>query len=109
MPHKGEKRKGAKPGQRLAYDDTKDFRKKATKTTRARPTTTHGEARKTAPVGSRLAFEKKPAARKAPAHLALWHEALGQARRETGHKGVACKGSKCHAMAKKLYDAKRKK
>jgi hypothetical protein len=59
MPHthKGNKRKGARHGARLAYDDTKGDHKGPAKSTMMRRTTRKGNARKTAPVGSRRAFD----------------------------------------------------
>lgn len=51
MPHthKGNKRKGARHGARLAYDDTKADHKGPAKSTMMRRTTRKGNARKTAP------------------------------------------------------------
>ena len=106
---KGEARKGKAAGSRLAFDDTKDFKKGPSKTTLARKTTTKGHARKTAPTGSRLAYddtkqEKKKASGKGTGGgLAKWRAAVKKANDKLGTKGVPRKGSKAYAEAKKIY------
>lgn len=114
MVKKGEIMKGAKPGGRLAYDATKDTHKKlASKTTMSRATTTKGNARKTAPVGARLAFDGK---KKAPVHragggatragagaLAKWRASLNKAHKQLGTSGVPRKGSKAYTLAMKFH------
>lgn len=65
MTTKGERRIGDRSGERLAYDDTKDMKKPASKSTMERKTTKKGNARKTMPVGSRLAYDGKKGSSKA--------------------------------------------
>lgn len=65
MTTKGERRIGDRSGERLAYDDTKDMKKPATKRTMERKTTKKGNSRKTMPVGSRLAYDGKKGTSKA--------------------------------------------
>ena len=101
---KGDARKGAKPGQRLAFDDTKDMKKGPSKTTLARKTTTKGAARKTAPTGSRLAYDdtkKKKAG--GGGGLAKWRAAVKKANTKLGTSGIPRKGSKAYTEAKKIY------
>ena len=101
---KGEARKGKAAGSRLAFDDTKDFKKGPSKTTLARKTTTKGAARKTAPTGSRLAYDDtKQEKKKAGGGLAKWRAAVKKANAKLGTKGVPRKGSKAYAEAKKIY------
>lgn len=98
---KGMRRKGAMTaGQRKAFDDTMDYKKPASKTTMARKTTTKGNARKTAPMGSRLAYDDKK--RKAPSGLAKWRMGVKKANEKLGTKGIPKKGSKAYTMAKKM-------
>jgi len=103
MVTKGEKRKGAKAGARLAYDDTKHYKKPASKTTLARKTTKRGEARKGAPIGSRLAYDPKKTKKKTPG-LDKWRAAVKKANTKLGTKGVPRKGTKAYKEARKLYD-----
>ena len=101
-PKKGERRKGAKPGARLAYDDTKDYKKPPSKTTLARKTTKKGDARKTAPIGSRLAYDDTKK-KKTGGGLAKWREAVKKANAKLGTSGIPRKGSKAYTEAKKIY------
>lgn len=109
MPHKkGMKMKGMTPGQKLAYDDTMDYKKPASATTKARATTTKGNARKTAPVGSRKAYDGTvgtPGAKtkKLGGGLAGWRAAVKKANDKLGTKGIPRKGTKAYAEAKRLY------
>jgi len=127
-PKKGERLTGANPGGRLAYDDTATHKKLASKTTMARPTTKKGNARKTAPVGSRKAYagggtssasaasaKAKFRAKNAPSTglkaksttggggLAKWRSAVAKAHKKLGTSGVPRKGSKAYVEAKKIY------
>ena len=104
MVTKGDKRKGAKAGARLAYDDTKDYKKPASKTTLARKTTKRGEARKGAPIGSRLAYDPKKTTKKKAPGLAKWRDAVKKANTKLGTKGVPRKGTKAYKEARKIYD-----
>ena len=96
---KGMRRKAAKhAGERKAFDDTMDYKRPASKSTMARKTTTKGNARKTAPIGSRLAYddtkqEKRKAAGNGNA-LAKWRDAVKKANEKLGTKGIPRKGSK---------------
>tara|TARA_R110002020_G_C15951094_1_gene745636 strand:+ start:377 stop:700 length:324 start_codon:yes stop_codon:yes gene_type:complete len=101
---KGDARKGAKPGQRLAFDDTKHDKKGPSKSTLARKTTTKGAARKTAPIGSRLAYDDtKQEKKKAGGGLAKWRAAVKKANAKLGTSGIPRKGSKAYTEAKKIY------
>ena len=115
---KGMRRKAAKTaGQRKAFDDTMDYKKPASKTTMARKTTTKGNARKTAPMGSRLAYDdtkqehdkkhhdkKHHDKKKAPSGLAKWRMCVKKANEKLGTKGIPKKGSKAYTMAKKMMN-----
>jgi hypothetical protein len=102
---KGDARKGASKGARLAFDATKDTHKKlASKTTLAKKTTTKGGARKTAPVGSRLAYDDtKKDKKKTGGGLTQWRAAVKKANTKLGTSGIPRKGSKAYTEAKKIY------
>lgn len=108
---KGMRRKAAKTaGQRKAFDDTMDYKTPPSKTTMARKTTKKGNARKTAPMGSRLAYDdtkhdkKHHDKKKAPSGLAKWRMCVKKANEKLGTKGVPKKGSKAYTMAKKMMN-----
>ena len=107
---KGMRRKAAKTaGQRLAFDDTMDYKKPPSKSTMARKTTKKGNARKTAPIGSRLAYddtkqEHDKKKRKAPNGLAKWRMCVKKANEKLGTSGIPKKGSKAYTVAKKMMN-----
>ena len=109
---KGMRRKAAKtPGMRKAFDDTMDYKTPASKTTMARKTTKKGNARKTAPTGSRLAYDdtkqdKKTTTKKAGNGTALgkWRMCVKKANEKLGTKGIPKKGTKAYTMAKKMMN-----
>ena len=73
--------------------------------TKPRMTTTKGAARKTAPVGSRKAYDdtKQEATKKRDA-LARWRAAVKAANKKHGTTGVPRKGSASYKTARALYD-----